>query len=52
MKILITGGASFIGSKFIKHVLTVRKNYAVVNYDNSTCAGNLKNLDWVSQYPN
>jgi dTDP-D-glucose 4,6-dehydratase len=36
MKILITGGASFIGSNFIQNVLTVRKNYAVVNYDNST----------------
>ena len=52
MKILITGGVGFIGSNFIRHVLTVRKNYAVVNYDKSTDAGNLKNLDWVSQYPN
>ena len=44
MKIFVTGGAGFIGSNFIRHVLSVRKNCAVVNYDKLTYAGNLANL--------
>ena len=44
MKILVTGGAGFIGSNFIKYIL---KNYAddsIVNFDKLTYAGNLENL--------
>ena len=52
MKIFVTGGAGFIGSNFIRHVLGVGKNYAVVNYDKLTYAGNLANLDSVAENPN
>jgi len=51
MKIFVTGGAGFIGSNFIRHVLSVRKNCAVVNYDKLTYAGNLANLDSVAKNP-
>jgi len=44
MKILITGGAGFIGSDFIRYILKKYPNYKVVNYDNLTYAGNLDNL--------
>jgi len=44
MKILVTGGAGFIGSNFICHVLSARKNYQILNYDKLTYAGNLANL--------
>ena len=52
MKILVTGGAGFIGSNFIRHVLALEKRYAVVNYDKLTYAGNLANLEAVSTHPN
>ena len=42
--ILITGGAGFIGSNFINHVLNKRDDYNVVNLDKLTYAGNLENL--------
>jgi dTDP-glucose 4,6-dehydratase len=52
MKILVTGGAGFIGSNFIRHVLGAERRYAVVNYDKLTYAGNLANLDAVANDPN
>jgi dTDP-glucose 4,6-dehydratase len=45
MKILVTGGAGFIGSNFIRHVLKNRKDYSIINYDKLTYAGNLANLE-------
>ena len=51
MKILVTGGAGFIGSNFIRHVLALGKRYAVVNYDKLTYAGNLMNLEAVAKHP-
>jgi dTDP-glucose 4,6-dehydratase len=51
VKILVTGGAGFIGSNFIRHVLASEKRYAVVNYDKLTYAGNLANLDSVAAHP-
>jgi len=48
MKIFVTGGAGFIGSNFIRHVLNLNGRYAVVNYDKLTYAGNLANLDSVA----
>jgi dTDP-glucose 4,6-dehydratase len=48
MRLFVTGGAGFIGSNFIRHVLGLRKAYSVVNYDKLTYAGNLGNLDSVA----
>lgn len=42
MKLLVTGGAGFIGSNFIRYVLN--KKYSVVNIDKLTYAGNIDNL--------
>jgi len=44
MKLLITGGAGFIGSNFIHYILKKYKNYQVINLDVLTYAGNLENL--------
>src|SRR6202795_2581597 len=52
MKIFVTGGAGFIGSNFIHHVLGLGKNYAALNYDKLTYAGNLRNLKTVAENPN
>src|SRR5438309_5209513 len=52
MKLLVTGGAGFIGSNFIRHVLAARKDYALVNYGKLTYAGNLANLGEVAKDPN
>ena len=45
MKILVTGGAGFIGSCFIRHVLKKHPNYKIINLDALTYAGNIENLD-------
>jgi len=52
MKIFVTGGAGFIGSNFIRHVLSQKKGYQVVNFDKLTYAGNLANLESVAGDPN
>ncbi len=44
MKILVTGGAGFIGSNFILYMLKKYSNYKIVNLDKLTYAANLKNL--------
>lgn len=51
MKILVTGGAGFIGSSCIRHVLGFPESYKVINFDKLTYAGNLSNLDSVSTNP-
>ena len=51
MKIFVTGGAGFIGSNFIRHVLSLNKGYNIVNYDKLTYAGNLANLESVADRP-
>jgi len=51
MKLLITGGAGFIGSNFIRHVLTKHPEDSVINLDKLTYAGNLENLRDVEQDP-
>lgn len=43
-KLLITGGAGFIGSNFIRHVLNKYKDYRITNLDKLTYCGNLENL--------
>jgi dTDP-glucose 4,6-dehydratase len=52
MKILVTGGAGFIGSNFIRHVLGADAGYSLINFDKLTYAGNLANLDSVAENPN
>ena len=44
MKLLVTGGAGFIGSNFIHHILSTYPDYQVINLDVLTYAGNLENL--------
>ena len=51
-KILLTGGAGFIGSNFINYILKVREDVFIVNLDKLTYAGNLKNLSGVESHPN
>lgn len=52
MKILVTGGAGFIGSNFIRYILNKYPNYQVVNLDALTYAGNLENLKDIENNPN
>ncbi|MBI5055413.1 MAG: dTDP-glucose 4,6-dehydratase [Nitrospirae bacterium] len=52
MKLLVTGGAGFIGSNYIRHVLSAHPDYQVINIDNLTYAGNLENLTDVESSPN
>lgn len=51
MRILVTGGAGFIGSNFIRHLLASEPACRVVNLDKLTYAGNLENLADVSAIP-
>ncbi|MCU1242305.1 MAG: dTDP-glucose 4,6-dehydratase [Candidatus Acidoferrum typicum] len=50
MKIFVSGGAGFIGSNFIRHVLQARNNHAIINYDKLTYAGNLANLHSIDDH--
>jgi dTDP-glucose 4,6-dehydratase len=51
MKLFVTGGAGFIGSNFICHVLQSNKKYSVLNYDRLTYAANLSNLKSIAEDP-
>lgn len=52
MKLLITGGAGFIGSNFIHHILKKYPDYKIINLDLLTYAGNLENLKDIENNPN
>lgn len=52
MRILVTGGAGFIGNCFIRHILNTYPNYKIINLDALTYAGNIENLNDVKNNPN
>ena len=49
LRLLITGGAGFIGSNFIHHILRKYPDTQVVNLDKLTYAGNLENLAGIEE---
>ena len=51
MKIMVTGGAGFIGSNFIHYIFKKYQDIEIVNYDKLTYAGNLDNLRDVENDP-
>ncbi|WP_341281428.1 dTDP-glucose 4,6-dehydratase [Paenibacillus sp. FSL H8-0537] len=52
MKLLVTGGAGFIGSNFVLYMLNKYPDYHIINVDALTYAGNLENLRSIEQHPN
>jgi len=51
MKILVTGGAGFIGSAFVRLMLASDSSTRILNLDKLTYAGNLENLESVASHP-
>jgi dTDP-glucose 4,6-dehydratase len=49
--VLVTGGCGFIGANFVRLLLETRQDWRVVNLDKLTYAGNLRNLEDVSEHP-
>ncbi|MGG4049550.1 dTDP-glucose 4,6-dehydratase [Paenibacillus favisporus] len=52
MKLLVTGGAGFIGSNFVLYMLQQHPEYKIINVDSLTYAGNLENLKSIENHPN
>jgi dTDP-glucose 4,6-dehydratase len=52
LRVLVTGGAGFIGSNFVLHLLGRNRNVQIVNFDKLTYAGNLENLSNAENHPN
>ena len=52
MRLLVTGGAGFIGSCFVRHILKKHPDYKIINLDALTYAGNLDNLKDIEANPN
>ena len=52
MRVLVTGGAGFIGSNFIRHILKKYPTYKIINLDKLTYAGNLENLSDIAENKN
>ena len=50
-RVLVTGGAGFIGSNFIRHVLSEHPDWEVINLDKVTYAGNPENLKDIESNP-
>ena len=51
-KILITGGAGFIGSHLVRHLVNKYSDYLIINFDSLTYAGNLYNLQDIEDCDN
>ena len=51
IKYLITGGAGFIGSNFIRYLLNRYQDIEILNFDSLTYAGNLNNLSDIERVP-
>jgi len=51
MKILVTGGAGFIGSNFVRYLLERHPHDSIINLDKLTYAGNLENLRDLDGHP-
>ena len=51
MHLVVTGGCGFIGSNFIRHILSVRPDWRITNIDKLTYAGNPASLQDVSNNP-
>lgn len=51
-RILITGGAGFIGSNFVRYMLEKYTDYKIINLDLLTYCGNLENLKGIENNPN
>ena len=51
MRLVVTGGAGFIGSNFVRHMLRSYEDVSIVNFDKLTYAGNLENLSDVERDP-
>ena len=51
MKLLVTGGAGFIGTNFIRHMLDTHPELEIINYDILTYAGNMDNLKGIDKQP-
>ncbi len=52
MNVLVTGGAGFIGSNFVKFMVAKHPKYRIINVDNLTYAGNLENLQDIADIQN
>jgi dTDP-glucose 4,6-dehydratase len=51
VNVLVTGGAGFIGSNFVRHALATHDDWQVTTLDKLTYAGRLENLDGVLDHP-
>ena len=51
-RLLVTGGAGFIGSNFIRYILNRYKDYHIINLDKLTYCGNKSNLKDISRHKN
>ena len=52
MKLLVTGGAGFIGSCFVRHILNKYPDYKIINLDALTYCGNIENLNDIKDNKN